>query len=60
MFSLEKTKQMLLGSENNFRLANEKVEGLTIRKLTKDNQTMQAKFAAAKAANAKDNAAESA
>ena len=47
--ALEKTKQMLLGSENNLRLANEKVEGLTIRKLTKDNLTMQAKFAEAKA-----------
>ncbi len=43
---------MLLGSENNLRLANEKVEGLTIRKLTKDNQTIQAKFAAAKTDNA--------
>ena len=58
--ALEKTKQMLLGSENNLRLANEKVEGLTIRKLTKDNQTMQAKFAAAKADNAKDDASENA
>lgn len=46
--ALEATKQMLLGSENQLRLANEKVEGLTIRKLTKDNQTMQAKFAEAK------------
>ncbi len=48
--ALEETKKALLGSENNLRLANDKVEGLTIRKLTRDNPTMQAKFAAAKAA----------
>ena len=48
--ALEETKKALLGSENNLRLANEKVENLTIRKLTYGNPTMQAKFAAAKAA----------
>lgn len=48
--ALEETKKALLGSENNLRLANDKVEGLTIRKLTRDNPTMQAKFAEAKAA----------
>ena len=48
--ALEETKKALLGSENNLRLANDKVEGLTIRKLTRDNPTMQAKFVAAKAA----------
>lgn len=48
--ALEETKKALLGSENNLRLANDKVEGLTVRKLTYGNPTMQAKFAAAKAA----------
>lgn len=47
--ALEATKQALLGSENNLRLANVKVEDLTIRKLTYGNKTMQAKFSEAKA-----------
>jgi hypothetical protein len=42
--SLEKTKEELLGSERNLRLANEKTEDLTIKKLTKNNPTMIAKF----------------
>lgn len=42
---LQKTKEALLGSENNLRLANDKAQGLTIRKLTRNNPTMQAKFA---------------
>ena len=46
--ALEETKKALLGSENNLRLANDKVEGLSVRKLTYGNPTMQAKFAAAK------------
>ena len=41
---LEKTKAALLSSENNLRLANEKTEGLTIKKLTHHNPTMKAKF----------------
>jgi len=41
---LEKTKADLLSSENNFRLANEKLQGTSIKKLTKGNPTMQAKF----------------
>lgn len=41
---LEKTKAALLSSENNLRLANEKTEDLTIKKLTHNNQTMKAKF----------------
>ena len=41
---LQKIKDNLLGSENNLRLANEKAEGLTIKKLTKHNPTMKAKF----------------
>lgn len=41
---LEKTKEALLSSENNLRLANEKTEDLTIKKLTQGNPTMKAKF----------------
>lgn len=41
---LEKTKASLLSSENNLRLANEKAEDLTIKKLTHGNPTMKAKF----------------
>jgi len=41
---LEKTKQALLSSENNLRLANEKTDDLTIKKLTQGNPTMKAKF----------------
>jgi len=41
---LEKTKAALLSSENNLRLANEKTEDLTIKKLTYNNPTMKTKF----------------
>lgn len=41
---LQKTKEALLSSENNLRLANDKAEDLTIKKLIKDNPTMIAKF----------------
>jgi hypothetical protein len=41
---LEKTKAALVSSENNLRLANEKTEDLTIKKLTHNNPTMKAKF----------------
>ena len=41
---LEKTKASLLSSENNLRLANEKTEELTIKKLTHGNPTMRDKF----------------
>jgi hypothetical protein len=41
---LQKTKEALLSSENNFRLANNKADDLTIKKLTSGNPTMQAKF----------------
>lgn len=41
---LEKTKAALLSSENNLRLANDKAQDLTIKKLTRGNATMQAKF----------------
>lgn len=42
--SLEKTKEALLSSENNLRLANNKAEDLTVKKLTRNNPTMRAKF----------------
>ncbi len=42
---LEKTKEALLSSENNLRLANNKLEDLTVKKLTKNNPTMAQKFA---------------
>ncbi len=42
---LEKIKENLLGSQNNLRLANDKAERLTIRKLTRNNPTMKAAFA---------------
>ena len=45
---LQKTKEALLSSENNLRLANEKTEDLTIKKLTYNNPTMKAKFDALK------------
>ena len=41
---LQKTKEALLSSENNLRLANDKTEDLTIKKLTHGNPTMKAKF----------------
>lgn len=41
---LQKTKEALLSSENNLRLANNKTEDLTIKRLTRGNPTMQAKF----------------
>lgn len=41
---LQKTKEALLSSENNLRLANNKVEDLSIKKLTKNSPTMKALF----------------
>lgn len=41
---LNKVKQALISSENNLRLANEKAEDLTIRKLTYKNPTMKKMF----------------
>lgn len=41
---LNKVKDALLGSEKNLRLANDKAQDLTIKKLTKDNPTMLKKF----------------
>ena len=42
---LQKTKEALRGSENNLRLANNKADELTVKKLTRKNPTMAAKFA---------------
>ena len=41
---LQKTKEALLSSENNLRLANNKAGDLTIKKLTHGNPTMKTKF----------------
>ncbi len=43
--SLEKTKAELIGSDNNLRLANNKAQDVSIKKLTRGNPTMAAKFA---------------
>ena len=55
---LQKIKDALIGSENNLRLANDKADALTIKRLTKGNETMTQKFAeAAEARKAADRAA---
>lgn len=41
---LQKTKDALLGTDRNLRLANNKAQDITIKKLTRKNQTMQNKF----------------
>ena len=41
---LQKTKEALLGTDRNLRLANDKAQDVTIKKLTKGNPTMAAKF----------------
>ena len=41
---LQKIKDALIGSENNLRLANDKADNLTIKRLTRGNPTMKAKF----------------
>lgn len=51
---LQKIKAALLGSENNLRLANDKAEALTIKKLTRNNPTMKAKFEEAKSEEVKE------
>lgn len=45
---LQKVKDNLISSENNLRLANDKAQGLSIRKLTRNNPTMKAAFAEAR------------
>ncbi len=42
--NLQKVKDNLLKSERNYRLANDKAQDLSVKKLTKNNPTMQAKF----------------
>lgn len=42
--SLRKVKEDLVSSERNLRLANDKAEDLTIKKLTRGNPTMTEKF----------------
>ena len=51
---LQKTKEALVGSENNLRLANNKADDLTIKKLTRGNPTMAAKFAEQKTERPED------
>lgn len=41
---LQKTKEALLGTDRNLRLANDKAQDVTIKKLTRGNPTMAAKF----------------
>lgn len=48
---LNKIKDALVGSEYNLRLANDKAEALTIKKLTRGNPTMKAKFEEARLAD---------
>ncbi|MCA3243638.1 MAG: DUF2130 domain-containing protein [Rubrivivax sp.] len=45
---LQKTKEALLGTDRNLRLANDKAQDVTIKKLTRGNPTMAAKFAETK------------
>ncbi|MBQ0918497.1 DUF2130 domain-containing protein [Hydrogenophaga aromaticivorans] len=45
---LQKTKEALLGTDRNLRLANDKAQDVTIKKLTRGNPTMAAKFAEVK------------
>ncbi|WP_394277819.1 hypothetical protein, partial [Luteococcus sp.] len=41
---LQKTKEALLGADRNLRLANDKAQDVTVKKLTRKNPTMKAKF----------------
>lgn len=51
---LQKTKDALLGTDRNLRLANDKAQDVTIKKLTKKNPTMKEKFEALDNPGAKD------
>ena len=51
---LQKTKEALMSSENNLRLANNKAQDLTIKRLTRKNPTMKAAFEALKAEQEED------
>jgi hypothetical protein len=51
---LQKTKEALLGTDRNLRLANDKAQDVTIKKLTRGNPTMAAKFVELKNQNPSD------
>ena len=51
---LQKTKDALLGTDRNLRLANDKAQDVTIKKLTRGNPTMAAKFAELKSHGSSD------
>ena len=51
---LQKTKEALLGTDRNLRLANDKAQDVTIKKLTKGNPTMAEKFAELKEVDSGD------
>lgn len=51
---LQKTKEALLGTDRNLRLANDKAQDVTIKKLTRGNPTMAAKFAELKSPGLSD------
>jgi len=51
---LTKTKEALLGTDRNLRLANDKAQDVTIKKLTRKNPTMAAKFEEVKDLGADD------
>lgn len=55
---LNKIKENLIGSERNLRLANDKAEALTVKKLTRGNATMKEKFKELEAAKAEGEATE--
>ena len=55
---LQKIKDNLIGSENQLRLANDKAEDLTVKKLTRKNPTMRALFDEAREARAAEGASE--
>lgn len=52
---LQKIKDALTSSERNLRLANDKAQDLSIKRLTKNNPTMQAKFAALESGEDEEN-----
>lgn len=52
---LQKTKEALLGTDRNLRLANDKAQDVTIKRLTRSNPTMAAEFAELKKRGSSDN-----
>ena len=51
---LQKTKEALLGADRNLRLANDKAQDVTVKKLTRGNRTMAEKFAAVRGEHGDD------